>query len=201
MKYIVIQGRLPQDGSEAKTALIMFPDWVSPTLVCAGVIGRVQELTDGGIIEQGNAPTSEQEVLAGLRPNGFNPLLVAPAPPQPTDLDALLVEFGAEIGDCYMSFLRGELEELAQFRKDRPETLAQLQLAHDTIENFNGWKPPVEHDPLRLEEFGTLEEAQAAHDALADKCDELHEQLIQRTNQRDALYTTALNNLNTLRDK
>lgn len=250
MKYIVIQGRMPQNGEKAKTALIMFPAWVSPTLVCAGVTGRIIELTDGNIIEQGNAPMSEQEVLDGLRIDAAADLesQAEPAPTASTsdihpDLNALLLKFGAKPGAAYLEFLQAELEELAQFRKDRPETLKQLQLAHDTIEDFGGFPTPtlsdeaidalfdklpggvqgflkewgyrqfarevearvsvqrVKHDPLRLQEFGTLEEAQAAHDALADKYDEMHEMLIQRTTQRDALYTTALNNLNTLRDK
>lgn len=171
MKYIVIQGRMPQNGDTAKTARITFPDWISPTLVCAGIIGRVQELTDGGILEGGKV----EEYTPG------------------------------ELMDAYQA-----LQE-------------DYAAAQKIIEGFDGWLPPgepaqaapeqlnlttvinnppaVQHDPLRLQEFGTLAEAQAAHDALADKYDEMHEMLIQRTTQRDALYATALNNLNTLRDK
>lgn len=67
MKYLVIEGRAPQDGSAAKRALILCPKWMSSTLVCAGIVGRVVELTDGNIIEEGNVPMSEQECLEGLR--------------------------------------------------------------------------------------------------------------------------------------
>lgn len=67
MKYLVIEGRAPQNGSAAKRALILCPKWMSSTLVCAGIVGRVIELTDGNIIEEGNVPMSEQECLEGLR--------------------------------------------------------------------------------------------------------------------------------------
>lgn len=67
MKYIIIEGRMPQDGSKAIQALVMFPKWMSPTLVCAGITGRVIEMTDGSIVETGNVPMSEAETLEGLR--------------------------------------------------------------------------------------------------------------------------------------
>lgn len=67
MQYIVVQGRMPQDGSKALEALVIFPAWVSATLMCAGVSGRVIELTDGSIKESGPVPMSEAEVLEGLR--------------------------------------------------------------------------------------------------------------------------------------
>jgi hypothetical protein len=61
MKYIVIQGRMPQDGSKARTALFVYPSWISSTLVCAGVVGRVIELTDGNILEEGGLPECATE--------------------------------------------------------------------------------------------------------------------------------------------
>lgn len=67
MQYIVIEGRKPQDGAKPTQALLILPKWISPTLACAGIVGRVIELTDGNVIEQGALPMSEQEVLAELR--------------------------------------------------------------------------------------------------------------------------------------
>ncbi len=67
MKYIVIEARAPQDGSPAKTALLMFPKWISSTLVCAGIVGRVIELTDGNIIEEGDMPVDEETCLETIR--------------------------------------------------------------------------------------------------------------------------------------
>lgn len=61
MKYIVIQGRAPQDGSEARKALFVCPSWLSSTLVCAGIVGRVIELTDGNILEEGELPECATE--------------------------------------------------------------------------------------------------------------------------------------------
>jgi hypothetical protein len=66
MQYIVVQGRQPQDGSKPVEALVIFPAWVSATLVCAGMSGRVIELTDGSIKKSGRIPLGEDEMLTGL---------------------------------------------------------------------------------------------------------------------------------------
>lgn len=191
MKFIVIQGRMPQDGSKAATARIIFPDWLSPTLVCAGIIGRVQELTDGNILEGGKL---EERIERYAEIIGKGVL---------ADDIGEWVRYEDHV--LLMAALRDSLQvaeaardalHLAALKNVDTRTPAQLPLV--TIVNNLA---PARHDPLRLEQFDTLEEAQAAHDALADKYDEMHEMLIQRTTQRDALYATALNNLNTLRDK
>lgn len=69
MQYAVLQGRMPQDGSKPDTALILFPAWVSATLLCAGICGRVIELTDGSIIEGAVLPHdgTEQDLLDEIR--------------------------------------------------------------------------------------------------------------------------------------
>lgn len=255
MQYIVIEGRKPQDGAKPAQALLILPKWISPTLACAGIVGRVIELTDGNVIEQGALPMGEQEILAELRedmrldtesqmetddrheqelqaegvtapvasdltdevidalaesmPGGVLGFMKdwgyrqfarevqarCTTPPQtpadaaqqrddayregmqaartavakrftehgmpegagmgewfkaqmeelerhrnsalPVKLNALLLEFGGMAGGEGYDFLRGELEELAQFRKDRPETLAKLQAAED---NLDAWR-------------------------------------------------------------
>lgn len=67
MQYIVIEGRKPQDGAKPAQALLILPKWISPTLACAGIVGRVIELTDGNVIEQGAVFMGEQETLDSLR--------------------------------------------------------------------------------------------------------------------------------------
>lgn len=284
MKYIVIQGRMPQNGGTAKTARILFPDWLSPTLVCAGIIGRVQELTDGNILEGGKVEEHieryaeiigkgvladdigewvryEDHVLlmAALR----DALQAAEAERDALHLSALenvdtrtpVIQSAATADDAYREGMQaqrnsilGDMSRAGMPPDTRPldwinGLVVKLQAAEDNLDAWRdaaGRNPLIvqhtdsdtgritalgvakdtmtlelqldttqavaqlevlQHDPLRLQEFGTLEEAQAAHDALADKVDELYGLLEQRTNQRDALYVTALNNLNTLRDK
>lgn len=215
MQYIVIEGRKPQDGAKPAQALLILPKWISPTLACAGIVGRVIELTDGNVIERGAVFMGEQETLDSLRidisqdlesqqepsadfapsrAEATEPIEAArPTPgaadaaqqrddayregaqavrtamakrftehgmPEgagmgkwfkaqmeelerhrnaalPVKLNALLLEFGGTPGGEGYDFLRGELEELAQFRKDRPETLAKLQAAED---NLDAWR-------------------------------------------------------------
>lgn len=69
MQYLVIQGRAPQDGSEPAKALILCPAWMSATLVCAGITGRIIEMTDGSIVEGRviDAEGGEEELLAEIR--------------------------------------------------------------------------------------------------------------------------------------
>lgn len=69
MQYLVIQGRAPQDGSEPAKALILCPAWMSATLVCAGITGRIIEMTDGSIVEGRviEAEGGEEELLAEIR--------------------------------------------------------------------------------------------------------------------------------------
>lgn len=247
MQYIVIEGRKPQDSSKPTRALLILPKWVSPTLACAGIVGRVIELTDGNVIEQGLLPSGEQDLLAEIRADMLEnaesqqgPSLNQMVPDHPTpemkaddrheqelqaegvvapvallnedphvagnayrqgaqaernstlgamsragmppntrpmdwinglvsklaETEALLattqacleavqepeavpitpdrefinrlcLEFGAFAGDTWRKWLREQLEELAQFRKDRPETLAKLQAAED---NLDAWR-------------------------------------------------------------
>lgn len=216
MKYLVIQGRAPQDGSAARTALILCPSWMSSTLVCAGIVGRVIELTDGNIIEECVLPHEggEEELLDEIRNDLYGEGAAHPATnpfsaPEPTaevteadtaavqqsavdsQLETTPVEYSTEQhpiaanhvsldtapsplqtptdaaqqrDDAYREgsqaarnmftetlkehgfnpaergmkeWLVAELEELAQFRKDRPETLAALQKAHD---NLDAWR-------------------------------------------------------------
>lgn len=55
MKYIVIQERQPQNGSEPNRAMVIFDAMLSPTLVCAGIVSREHELfSDGSIVEEGD---------------------------------------------------------------------------------------------------------------------------------------------------
>lgn len=215
MQYIVIEGRKPQDGAKPAQALLILPKWISPTLACAGIVGRVIELTDGNVIEQGAVFMGEQETLDSLRVDisqdsesqletddrheqelqaeGVTAPVVATGSfaeaniaqqrddayregmqaartsivkrftehgmPEgagmgewfkaqmeelerhrnaalPVKLNALLLEFGGKPGGEGYEFLRGELEELAQFRKDRPETLAKLQHAENQLAEF-----------------------------------------------------------------
>ena len=191
MKYLVIQGRAPQDGSAARTALILCPSWMSSTLVCAGIVGRVIELTDGNIIEECILPHEggEEELLQEIRNDLYGEGVAHPATnpfttPEPTaeateqtppanqdvpgyaepvvaqtPADAAqqrddayregnqaarnmftetLKEHGFNPAERGMKeWLVAELEELAQFRKDRPETLAALQKAND---NLDAWR-------------------------------------------------------------
>lgn len=218
MQYIVIEGRKPQDGAKPTQALLILPKWISPTLACAGIVGRVIELTDGNVIEQGALPMGEQEVLAELREDARSDAesqmetddrheqelqaegVTAPVASDLTDeaIDALaesmpggvlgfmkdwgyrqfarevqarctapdtaykqgentplddayregmqatrnklaelLLPFGMPTDAKVPNWLKEELEELAQFRKDRPETLAKLQAAED---NLDAWR-------------------------------------------------------------
>ena len=211
MKYIVIQGRAPQDGSEARKALFVCPSWISSTLVCAGVVGRIIELTDGNILEEGELGPDEatEEVLLQELRDGcaeregnlhMDDPADAPAPLEPvaacctvptkqgwfctrseghdgpcalvahntTTADEITEQTPADVAqqrdDAYREgsqaarnmftetlkehgfnpaergmkeWLVAELEELAQFRKDRPETLAALQKAND---NLDAWR-------------------------------------------------------------
>lgn len=228
MQYIVIEGRKPQDGAKPARALLILPKWISPTLACAGIVGRVIELTDGNIIEQGAVYMGEQETLESLRidieqdsesqmetddrheqelqaegvaapvlsnedphiadaayrqgmeaqrnailgdmsragmPPNTRPMdwvqgLVAELaelknPPAPVDefhysqqwelLNSLTGQFGCLVGSARLEWLRVELEELAQFRKDRPETLAKLQAAED---NLDAWRNAAGRNPM-----------------------------------------------------
>lgn len=177
MQYIVIEGRKPQDGAKPTQALLILPKWISSTLACAGIVGRVIELTDGNVIEQGAVFMGEQETLDSLRidisQNSESQFktddrheqelqaegVVAPAVrPTPGAADAaqqrddayregmqatrdklagLLLQFGMPTDAKVPNWLKEELEELAQFRKDRPETLARLQAAED---NLDAWR-------------------------------------------------------------
>ena len=174
MQYIVIEGRKPQDNSKPAQALLILPKWISPTLACAGIVGRVIELTDGNIIEQGAVYMGEQETLENLRIDIQQDLesqletddrheqelraegVVAPvaatdeAEPNALDnayregmqatrdkLAGLLLQFGMPTDAKVPNWLKEQLEELAQFRKDRPETLARLQAAED---NLDAWR-------------------------------------------------------------
>lgn len=69
MQYLVIQGRAPQDGTEPTKALILCPAWMSATLVCAGITGRIIEMTDGSIVDGRVLPYTggEEELLAEIR--------------------------------------------------------------------------------------------------------------------------------------
>lgn len=228
MQYIVIEGRKPQDGAKPTQALLILPKWISPTLACAGIVGRVIELTDGNIIEQGALPVGEQETLesvredmrsdaesqqehvtecplcalqqpyhhkgcpnvpvaveesaaksdltdeaidalAGSMPGGVSGFMkdwgyrqfarevqarcsraepVEVAVPVTKDrefINRLCLEFGAQPGDTWQEWLREQLEELAQFRKDRPEALAKLQAAED---NLAAWRDAAGANPL-----------------------------------------------------
>lgn len=179
MQYIVIEGRKPQDNSKPTQALLILPKWISPTLACAGIVGRVIELTDGNIIEQGAVPMDEQGVLEALREDmqldaesqqepvvdftpsraeAMEPIEVPAVRPTPGAADVaqqrddayregmqatrdklagLLLQFGMPAGAKVPNWLKEQLEELAQFRKDRPETLARLQAAED---NLDAWR-------------------------------------------------------------
>lgn len=84
MQYIVVQGRQPQDGSTPLEALVIFPAWVSATLMCAGVSGRVIELTDGSIKEGGPmAGGSEAELLEAIHEEFGGPQHVVSEPTTP----------------------------------------------------------------------------------------------------------------------
>ena len=185
MQYIVIEGRKPQDGAKPTQALLILPKWISPTLACAGIVGRVIELTDGNVIEQGALPMGEQEVLAELREDARSDAesqmeiddrheqelraegVTAPAVrPTPGAADAaqqrddayregmqamrskvaeLLLPFGMPSDAKVPNWLKEQLEELAQFRKDRPETLARLQAAED---NLDAWRNAAGNNPM-----------------------------------------------------
>lgn len=157
MQYIVIEGRKPQDGAKPTQALLILPKWISPTLACAGVVGRVIELTDGNVIEQGLLPSGEQDLLAEIRADMLEnaesqqePTAALPnVDPHVADnayregmqaaragMRSSIVQFGAPESGL-LNWLKCELEELAQFRKDRPETLAKLQAAED---NLDAWR-------------------------------------------------------------
>lgn len=106
MKYIVIKARDPQDGSAALQARVIFPDWMSPTLVCAGIIGRVQELSDGGIIEEGSTVEhSDDAYREGMQAarNNVQQVLHVLGMPEGTEKP--------------MEWLRGEFAELGDWRK------------------------------------------------------------------------------------
>lgn len=179
MQYIVIEGRKPQDGAKPTQALLILPGWISPTLACAGIVGRVIELTDGNVIEQGAVFMGEQETLDSLRidirqdlesqqeqipdlaasrAEAMEPIEAPAVRPTPGAADAaqqrddayregmqatrnklaeLLLPFGMPANAKVPNWLKEQLEELAQFRKDRPETLAKLQAAED---NLDAWR-------------------------------------------------------------
>lgn len=179
MQYIVIEGRKPQDGAKPTQALLILPKWISPTLACAGIVGRVIELTDGNVIEQGAVFMGEQETLESLRidieqdsesqqeptadfassrAEAMEPIEAPAVRPTPGAADAaqqrddayregmqatrnklaeLLLPFGMPANAKVPNWLKEQLEELAQFRKDRPETLAKLQAAED---NLDAWR-------------------------------------------------------------
>jgi hypothetical protein len=144
MKYLVIEGRAPQDGSPAKRALILCPEWMSSTLVCAGIVGRVVELTDGNIVEEGVLPGSEEAVLEEIREDAAAdlesqqefeepPAVDMPQAPNTdphatddayrqgmqkvrTRLAELLLPFGMPADAKVSNWLKEQLEELAQLR-------------------------------------------------------------------------------------
>jgi hypothetical protein len=146
MKYIVIEGRMPQDGSKAQQALILFPKWMSPTLVCAGITGRVIEMTDGSVIDTGDTLMTEEQVFAGLvigdlaqeagAPEEFPEPPTVEMPPQTatdaaqqrddayregmqamrTKLAELLLPFGMPTDAKVPNWLKEQLEELAKLQ-------------------------------------------------------------------------------------
>lgn len=186
MQYIVIEGRKPQDGAKPAQALLILPAWISPTLACAGIVGRVIELTEGNVIEQGLLPGGEQEMLDSLRidisqdsesqqepsadfapsrAEAMEPIEAARPTPGAADaaqqrdyayregmqamrskLAELLLPFGMPSDAKVPNWLKGQLEELAQFRKDRPETLARLQAAEDIVDEVRNAKIPVDNN-------------------------------------------------------
>lgn len=173
MQYIVIEGRKPQDGAKPTQALLILPKWISPTLACAGIVGRIIELTDGNVIEQGLLPCGEGELLENIREDAESQMetddrheqelraggVAAPAVrPTPgaaaaaqqrddayregmqamrSKVAELLLPFGMPSEAKVPNWLKEQLEELAQFRKDRPEMLVKLQAAED---NLDAWR-------------------------------------------------------------
>lgn len=149
MQYAVLQGRMPQDGSKPDTALILFPAWVSATLLCAGVCGRVIELTDGSIIEGAVIPTegTEQDLLDEIRSElggaqqrvtevDIPPLQDAPKPVQVTCVHG---EPGL-CADCHPPKRRyAEGRELEQAYEEALDKIVQLEgelarAQHDTAQ-------------------------------------------------------------------
>lgn len=194
MQYIVIEGRKPQDGAKPAQALLILPKWISPTLACAGIVGRVIELTDGNVIEQGLLPGGEQDLLAEIRADmlentelqqaepttdfassraeAAEPIEAPAVRPTPGAADVaqqrddayregmqatrdklagLLLQFGMPAGAKVPNWLKEQLEELAQFRKDRPETLARLQAAED---NLDAWRDAANANDKIHEYYG-----------------------------------------------
>lgn len=135
MQYIVVQGRTPQDGSKALEALVIFPAWVSPTLVCAGMSGRVIELTDGSIKQQGALPYGESEVLAGLA-IGVAPLA------EPTANIPPICE------DAYREGIQAERDRLIKWLEDKghtkPSTMAPAEWLLAAMEAYKEANTPTD---------------------------------------------------------
>lgn len=86
MKYLILQARRPQDGTPPLEALILLPKWMSSTLVCAGITGRITEMSDGNIVEEGNLCWTEEALRhdakgAVVKTLGDVPKVVLPHPP------------------------------------------------------------------------------------------------------------------------
>ena len=183
MKYIVIEARKPQDGSPARQALVMFPDWMSATLVCAGITGRIIEMTDGGIKESGALEITEQEVLTAALIGGFpSPTTSEQTPCDVTQQrdeayregmqamrDTLMTAltdagFVQPEGVKFVPWLLSQLQELAQFRINPPEFKggASRQAYDETLaklqaaeDNLDAWRDAAGDNPSIRQYFDT----------------------------------------------
>lgn len=162
MQYIVIEGRKPQDGAKPAQALLILPKWISPTLACAGIVGRVIELTDGNVIEQGAVPMGEREMLYNLREDAHSDAesqqdLAASIGDIPVAtgvgldrvieqrqqadefhysqqwelLNSLTEAFGRPAGSACLEWLRVELTDLERGRTTPPQAAADVAQQRD----------------------------------------------------------------------
>lgn len=115
MQYIVVQGRQPQDGSKALEALVIFPAWVSATLMCAGVSGRVIELTDGSIKQQGRVSLDEAETLEALLEDEAMNAESQGATPEPAAAQARIEEL-TEVNYTQQRELAAQDKEIERLR-------------------------------------------------------------------------------------
>lgn len=148
MKFIRIEGRMSQNGSVAPQAVIIFPGWMSPTLVCAGITGRVIELTDGSVIEEGTLPNecTEADFLAAIKKAN------EPSDPEPTPEIEPAPE-GVEVYDVkeYWDKLNGILTEFGC----PPET-SRLGWIREQLEKLDAWRDAANNCTNLVQKFNPL---------------------------------------------
>lgn len=159
MQYAVLQGRMPQDGSKPDTALILFPAWVSATLLCAGICGRVIELTDGSIIEGAVIPAegTEQDLLDEIRSElgGAQQRVTDPAPARAEGMEPPLVQATCVHGEpgpcdiCNTPKQRyAEGRELEQAYEEALSNIAELEA------NLDAWRTAANANTSLILNYG-----------------------------------------------